>query len=188
MFKKPATHVGFAINLPSAATASQSPQWRDITGAATVGATVVGTRAEISWSGNSPPRIDYALLASDGHKLARVTIDELGSATLVTAPGMSGWPWIGIERPPADDAKQTAAEWTARLEWQLLSGAPAPTTWRRNDHWLDNHGHRIELITSERETGLSPHAVALVDRITDWAIVSSIEQALEFSEANFRMP
>ena len=182
--KNPATRIGFALELPAEATSPSAPHWRDASGAKPAGGTVTGTHAEFFWTDNSPPSADCMLLAADGRELARVTSEERGSVTLATVAGTRAWPWLGIVRAPADDAGLTATEWTTRLDWKVLSGAPARPTWRRDDRWLGDRGHRLDLILEERGIGPTTHALALVDRVTGWAIVTNVEQTQELAESN----
>lgn len=179
LFKPPVTRIGFVIELPTDTSGPLRARWRNTPDATTAHLAVVAGRAEISWSGNPPADTTGALLTDDGHELARVTADQHGIVTLVAIAGVRGWPWIGIERPAADDARLTTTDWNTRLEWRVLSGAPAAPTWHRDDHWLNGHGHRLDLIPGVRASGPMTHALALLDRVTGWALVSEIELAQE---------
>lgn len=179
LFKQPVTRIGFAIELPADVPGSRSGHWRDTENSAATHATVVARHAEISWPRHPPPGAAGSLLADDGRELARITADDLGRLTLVAVAGVRAWSWIGIERPMADDSHSTATEWAGRLEWRVLSGAPAAPTWRRDDHWLKDRGHRLNFALSLGAGGPVNHTLALVDRVTGWAIVSDIELAQE---------
>jgi hypothetical protein len=180
--RNPAIRCGFAIALPVATTGPTPPQWRETSGASPVGGTVLGTRAELSWAGDATKGIDCTLVATGGRELARVMGDPRTGVTLFIASGVHGCPWIGIERAPADNASLTTADWTARLDWQVLHGASKPESWRRDDHWLASRGHRLDLVADERWSGQVKRTLALVDQVTGWAIESEIEQAQELPE------
>ncbi len=181
-FKHPAPRIGFAIDLPAETMASGRPHWRDVAGGTPTFASVTATRAEVYWSGNPPTLTECTLLDDAGREFARVTADGSGGA-LVTAPRIRGWPWVGLERTAADDTARNTTEWATRLEWRVLSGAPAPPSWRRDDFWLNNHGHRLDLILSDHDSGPAQHTLALVDRPTGWALVCEIDQAQDLPES-----
>ena len=177
--KNPAAQCGFAIEFPAAATGAVPPRWRDHTGAAPADATVLGTRAEFSWPSAATAQFDCTLLADDGRELAHITGDPRTGVTLLMVSGVHGWPWIAIERAPADNARIAATAWAARLDWQALAGASLPSSWRRDDHWLANRGHRLNLTAGDRETGPIARTVALVDQVTGWSIVTDLEVVQE---------
>jgi hypothetical protein len=181
-FKQPRTRIGFVIELRDD-NSEVPPHWHETTKTPTAQATIAADRAEISWSGSPPAGAECTLLAADGSALARVTTDERGTLTLIAAAGLRAWPWIGIERPETDDQRLSPAEWTTRLEWRVLSGAPSAPTWLRDDQWLNRRGHRLDLQPGDRSAGPATRALALVDRITGWAIVTEIEQFQEMPAA-----
>jgi hypothetical protein len=177
--KNAAAQCGFAIEFSAATTGPASAHWRAATGQIPSGATVLGTRAEFSWSVAAKSNLDCTLLDDDGRELAHITGDPRSGVTLLTAAGVNGWTWIGIEHTPADNTRFTAAQWPARLDWQVLNGPPALPTWRSDDHWLANRGHRLDLIAGDRESGLIVRTVALVDQATGWSIVTDLELVRE---------
>ncbi len=179
MFNQPRTRIGFAIELFRATTTRPQPHWIGQSPTTTTSATVDATHAEISWPDNAPPETACTLVTEEGRELARVTADDRGAFSLATAIGLRGWAWIAVDRPTGAEAHLTARDWTTRLDWRVVSGAPAAPTWRRDDHWLDDHGHRLDLDPGEKGNAPARRTLALVDRVSGWAIVSDIELAQE---------
>ena len=177
-FRQPATTNGFALEFsPDDVGPGHQPHWRDAEGAEPVGTNVHDHRAEVSWPGSTPPgHLGFVLIQPSGRELARVSVDPDGAPMLTTTVAVRSWYWIGVEWGMADEAAASRAEPVPRLEWRLLSGAPLPESWRRDDHWLGGRGYRIDLPLTAGTTGKAACALALVDPASGWAIVCKIER------------
>jgi hypothetical protein len=177
-FKNPVVQGGCAFDLPPETNgATGRPRWRDANGASPEGATVQGGRAEIVWPGGMPPRAaSYVLSASDGREIARVSTDPDGELVCQVRQDVRSWYWIGIGQAASDSGGAVAEQGTPRFEWQLLHGPEIPASWHRDDHWLGGRGHRIELPLGEQTGGLTGCTLALVDRLTGWALVGEIRR------------
>jgi hypothetical protein len=177
-FRQPATTNGFALEFsPDDVRPGHQPHWRDLEGAEPVGTNVHDHRAEVSWPGSTPPRhLGFVLIQPSGRELARVSVDPDGAPMLTTTVAVRSWYWIGVECGVADEAAASRTGPVPRLDWRLLSGAPLPESWRRDDHWLGGRGYRIDLPLTAGTAGKASCALALVDPASGWAIVCNIER------------
>ena len=176
VFQHPLLHQGCAFEIPTTVAGGAPPRWRDAAGVELAGGLVRGNRGEIAWSGGMPPRgACYVLSGPGGGALARVTVDQGGALVLQAADGVRGWYWVGFERAPTEDNGPTAAEWTARLEWQLLDRAALPSAWQQDQRWLGGRGSRLDLRLDPQAGAQKTFHLALVDRVTGWGIVGTIK-------------
>lgn len=84
--------------------------------------------------------------------------------------------WVAVERASADEAGLPRTQGATRFDWRLLHGAHLPTSCVRDDNWPGGRGQRLDLPVGVREGGTATCSLALVDRITGWAIVSEVSQ------------
>jgi hypothetical protein len=174
--KHPVVQFGFALEIPANGDGLQL-RWRDAVGREPAGATVRGQRAEISWSGGSPPRdVDYVLGYPGHREIAWITTNPQGGLVLEAAKDVSCRYWVAVERASADEAGLSRTQGASRFDWRLLHGAHLPTSCVRDDNWLGGRGQRLDLPVGVREGGTATCSLALVDRITGWAIVSEVSQ------------
>ncbi len=175
-FRPPVSASGFAVEFPADKSGLNAPpEWHAATGLAPVGVTVQGNRAEVAWPGTAPSHaIEYVLRYPDGREIARVHTDEAGAPSLEIAATGRAWYWVGLVRSPADETATTSPLKARRLDWQLLSGASLPESWRQSDHWLGSQGHRLDLPLNGNAADERPYSLALVDQLTGWAVVSEI--------------
>jgi len=175
-FRQPVTTGGFVLEFSRDDLGQgTAPFWRDALGAEPREARVRGNRAEIGWSDAIQiRRLDLVLLHPDGRELARVAVDSDGSIVLSTTAAVRSWYWVGVECGTEDEAGVTRARPHPRPDWQLLSGAPVPSSWTRDDHWLGGRGYRIDLPLTDGVAGKGSHTLALVDPVSGWAIACEI--------------
>jgi hypothetical protein len=170
-FREPVTQSGFALEF-EATGETGLPRWRDAAGAEPKEATVQGNRAELAWTGQAPLRgQEYVLSQGDGREIARISREAGGGAVVVTAPNVHAWFWVAIERGGTERADGAAA--ASRFNWQLLTGGEIPASWRRDDRWRDGRGQRLDLPLEDGGMSVS-HPLALVDRVTGWAMTCEI--------------
>lgn len=172
-FRAAATRSGFALEFaPAAGGESDRPRWRDASGAEPASATVQENRAELDWAGPVPLRgQEYHLGYADGRELAQISAGPDGAPVLKTEKNVHGWYWVGVERASADDTGPANGD--SRFEWKLLSGEAVPLAWRCDDHWRGDRGQRI-VIPLESTGAAASYALALVDRVSGWAMTCEI--------------
>jgi hypothetical protein len=172
-FRAAATRSGFVLEFaPAAAGKTDRPRWRDASGAEPAGAIVQGNRAELDWTGPVPVRgREYHLVEAGGRELAQISAGPDGAPVLKTAKNVHGWYWVGVEQAPADDTGPANGD--SRFEWKLISGEAVPLAWRCDDHWRGGRGQRI-VIPLESTGAAASYALALVDRISGWAMTCEI--------------
>lgn len=178
-FRNPVLWTGCAMEVSSAdLTAAGQLRWRDASGPSVGSATVSGARAEIAWSGGTPPAHGrYVLWRGDGREIADIAVDQ-GTVVIKVADQVRCWFWVAVEPAAADSVDPTGSQAIARFDWQLLPGAILPELSRRNDHWRNGRAQRLDLPVDFRDVaGSYIGPVLLVDRISGWAIGSNIEQA-----------
>jgi hypothetical protein len=173
-FRQPSVTSGFAVDfLPE--PLQGPPRWCDAAGAEPIGAIVRGNRAEFSWPGAVPGRpVDAVLSYPDGRILARVQADDAGSPILSVAPAVHGWFWFGIGPPASTGPEALSPPNAERLSWRLVPDAAVPDSWPQTDHWTGGRGNRIDLPLGAGSAGNRTYALALVDPLTGWALVSAI--------------
>lgn len=184
-FRKPVLSNGCAVEVsPSDLAAAGSLRWRDVSDSGAGSASVSGARAEIAWSGGTPPGTGrYVLCRGDGREIANIAVDQ-GIVVIKAANGIRCWYWVAVEPAAADSADPAQGPAVSRFDWQPLPGAVLPELSRRNDHWRNGRTQRLDLPVDFRNVaGTCACPVVLVDRITGWAIGCSIEQAPAFLPA-----
>ncbi|MEO6995990.1 MAG: hypothetical protein ABI273_20480, partial [Lacunisphaera sp.] len=168
-FQQPRMSGGLVIEFAATSHQQNPPRWREASGAEPAGSKVAGQRAELSWSGGvPPPNTTYTLSDSGGRVMAVASVDGRGGVALKTTAKTNAWYWCGIERTSA------AAEASAPLDWQLLSGAAIPASWARDDHWLDGRGQRLEIPLDATTKRVGSYPIALVDPATGWALAGQV--------------
>jgi hypothetical protein len=182
-FRNPVLWNGCAVEVPPANLAEGQLRWRDAAGVGTGSATVSGARAEIAWSGGTPPTTgSYVLYQGDGREIAEIMVDQ-GSVIVKAADQVRCWFWVAVE-PAAVDLNDLAAGRTNRFDWQLSQGAALPEASRRDDRWRNGRVQRLDLPMDFREgAGMCTFPVVLVDRVTGWAIGSQIEHTPAVAKA-----
>jgi hypothetical protein len=61
-----------------------------------------------------------------------------------------------------------------RLSWRLLEGTTDASDWPRDNRWRAGRGHRIDLPLGPTGVGPGNYTLALVDRVTGWAIMCNL--------------
>ena len=175
-FREPVLWNGCAVEVSSADLTAAGPlRWRGASGPRTGSATVSGARAEVAWSGGTPPANGrYVLCRSDGREIASIAVDQ-GTVVIRAADQVRCWFWVAVEPAAADSVAPTGSQAVARFDWQLLPGAIFPGLSRRSDHWRNGRTQRLDLPVDFRVAARM--GICLVDRISGWAIGSNIEQA-----------
>jgi hypothetical protein len=176
-FRNPVLWNGCLVEVSSAdLVVAGQLRWRDATGAGAGGATVSGARAEIAWSGGTPPANGrYVLCQGNGREIAEIAVEK-GGVVVKVADQVRCWYWVAVESAAADSTDFTASQ-SPRFDWQLSQGAALPDASRRDDRWRKGRMLRLDLPVDFRESaGTCAFPVVLVDRVTGWAIGSQIEQ------------
>ena len=177
-FRNPVIQSGCAFELPPETLGGADQlHWRDANGATPAGSTVQGGRAEISWLGGRPPATaNFVLVTAEGREIVRVYVAADGELVCKTARTVRCWYWVGIIRAVVDGVGPGAQTESSRFAWQLLHGPEIPAAWRRDDHWRNGHGWRIELPLGKQTDGLTGCTLAMVDRNTGWALAGEIRR------------
>jgi hypothetical protein len=175
-FKSPVLWNGCALEVPPADMAVGNLRWSESTNTEVRGTTIVGARAEIAWSGGTPP-VDarYVLSRRDGRKIAEIMVDK-GGVAVRAASEVRCWYWAAFEPAAVDLADFTAGQ-PARFGWQLSQGARLPDASRIDDQWRGGRTQRLDLpVDLSENAGRNKFDVVLVDRISGWAIGSQIDE------------
>lgn len=170
--RQPVTTSGLAFEFSSGVSPRR---WRDAAGAGIAGSTVQGNRAELAWAGAHAPRgTDIMLDDAAGQEIVRVSLDQTGAPKITARTGVRTWYWVGIEHAPADAAALRPGPAEPRLTWRLLAGTADASGWPRDNRWRAGRGQRIDLPLGPTGVGPGRHVLALVDRITGWAIICDL--------------
>jgi len=176
-FRQPVTtSSGLAFEFPSGETGpGRLLRWRDAAGVEVAGSTVQGNRAELAWAGaNAPHGIDYVLSDAAGQEFVRVSLDQTGAPKITARPRVLSWYWVGIEHAPADATALLSEQAEPRLSWRLLAGTADASGWPQDNRWRAGRGQRIDLPIGPSGEGPGSYTLALVDRVTGWAITCTI--------------
>jgi hypothetical protein len=175
-FRNPVLLNGCALVVASGDLTSGKLLWQHSSGGGEGIGTISGDRAEIAWSGATPPPTGRDVLCrANGREIAEIVVDR-GSVVVKALDGVRCWYWVAVEPAAADSVDITAGA-PSRFAWQLSRGAILPDATRRDDRWRDGRMQRLDLpINLNDSAGTSTFAVAFVDRVTGWAIGGQIDE------------
>ncbi len=142
--------------------------WRWETASGTPPARIVAgdAHSELSWRGPLPNG-RYTLVAADGRVLARVECTAPGHVQVWTAAPLAVWPWLEFEAAP---------EGATRFGWRLLGSGQRPAGWRQQRNPERPERPRLELRILESALKTQVQALALMDDVSGWGLVSDVEQ------------
>jgi len=178
-FKKPVLWSGYVLEVTaSAAGTGERLYWRTAAGSVPNGASVNGARAEITWSGGTPPeQAEYTLCRAGDRPVATISVRQ-GEVALKAAARVRCWYWMAVEPSPADSAGLPPERAAARFSWQLRRGPAMSEPVSRDEHWSGGGAQRADLPLDLRDdAGERSDSLVFVDRITGWAIGSEIRQS-----------
>jgi hypothetical protein len=156
--------VGVHLEFPNPGSRA-SPHWEAVEGSAPLAATAGENAAEIGWR-EGAPLSRYVLASADGQMIANISADPHNGIRVESRDLVSSWPWVGVECAP-DEA--------GRFDWQVLGTASVPTSWSKDEHWLNGRGRRLDLRLPAKNDETVALTLAIVDAATGWALTSKIE-------------
>lgn len=156
-------------------TGQPPPTWVNAQGSPLMGGWATRDRAEFSWVSEAAPEPEIRLEQSDGHVIARVTVQQSEISAILTGLNSRCLYWVGVEQH-ASDLTQTEFEvWRDRLRWFALEDGESrndtlPSGWEIVDGWQNGRGFRLNLPASDYAADQEIE-LALVDGWTGQALI-----------------